>query len=273
MHVQLIKTIPGFDQWRDLARQCLGAQIHPNEVTWQCASDSNKMSLFSTNTVAVESEQTQLLPKVPFQIPREFISQAAIASCHSEPQRYALLYRILWRLVFENKALLHFQTDEDILRFTQMAKAVHRDAYKIKAFLRFREIHPDGKSHFVSWYEPEHYTLELVLPFFQTRFKNMGWSILTPYRAAHWDGNALTLTEAPDRSLCPTSDAIESYWLTYYANTFNPARVKTKAMLTQMPKKYWKNMPETAIISEILNNAEARVQKMLTHSTKGKSIF
>ena len=38
-------------------------------------------------------------------------------------------------------------------------------------------------------------------------------------------------------------------WKTYYASIFNPARVKVKAMTKEMPKKYWRNMPETALIA------------------------
>ena len=117
--------------------------------------------------------------------------------------------------------------------------------------------------HFVAWYEPEHYTLEMKLNFFIKRFKNMRWSILTPYRAAHWNLQGLVLEDNPDPSLYPTDDEHEKYWITYYANIFNPVRLKTKAMMTQMPKKYWKNMPETKIINDLINNSEKRVKDMI----------
>ena len=47
-------------------------------------------------------------------------------------------------------------------------------------------------------------------------------------------------------------------WKTYYASIFNPARVKIGAMLKEMPKKYWKNMPETALVGELVKGAQAR---------------
>ncbi len=263
MQVKIIQNAPGFEEWRTQARECLYQGVKPNEVVWQCANDENPMGIFSDLAPATESQTSVLPPPSTLMIPREFMTQAKIAACHRAPDRYNLLYQILWRLAFENKRLLHFETDDAILKLTQLAKAVHRDAYKIKAFLRFREIQQAKQPHFVSWYEPEHYSLELVLPFFQTRFKNMIWTILTPYRSAHWDGTVLRLADAPDKAIYPAFDQIESYWLTYYEHTFNPARIKTKAMLTQMPKKYWKNMPETALISGLLKTAEAKVQKML----------
>ena len=57
-------------------------------------------------------------------------------------------------------------------------------------------------------------------------------------------------------------DASEALWGTYFANIFNPARIHLNAMRSEMPLKYWKNLPETRLIPEMLENAEARVQKM-----------
>ncbi|WP_373533228.1 TIGR03915 family putative DNA repair protein [Vampirovibrio sp.] len=265
MALQVIQALPGFEEWRCLARKCLQDKIHPHQVTWKTAGDSETPSLFAPRhfELAPGSDSGEASPVF---VPKAFLNQAAIAACHRDPNRYGLLYKLLWRLAFENKNLLQLQTDDDVMHFNQLIKAVQRDAYKIKAFLRFREVEQAGEAHFVSWYEPEHYSLELALPFFQTRFKNMRWSILTPYRCAHWDRNTLTLSElseTPPSGLYPESDSVEGYWLTYYEHTFNPARIKTRAMLSQMPKKYWKNMPETALVAKMLQNAEGRLQKML----------
>lgn len=262
MPVIEIRDLPGFEAWRLVARQCLQARIPPEEMVWRIAGPEQTLSL-SFELPEFEKPADSMVT-----VPAEFIALAKVAACHRDSERFGLLYRILWRLVFENRNLLHYQTDDDILQLTQRVKAVNRDAYKIKAFLRFREIGPGAESQFVSWYEPEHYSLELALPFFQTRFKNMCWSILTPYRAAHWDGDTLTLSDNPDSSLYPAEDQIESYWLTYYANTFNPARIKTKAMLSQMPKKYWKNMPETALVETMLQQANQRVEAMISLGQK-----
>ena len=58
------------------------------------------------------------------------------------------------------------------------------------------------------------------------------------------------------------SDDTEDLWRTYYANTFNPARLKIKAMQSEMPKKYWKNLPEADLIPDMIAQAEARVLQM-----------
>ncbi len=61
-------------------------------------------------------------------------------------------------------------------------------------------------------------------------------------------------------------DPVEAVWKTYYASIFNPARVKVKAMTKEMPKKYWKNMPETALIGELLAGAQKREAAMIETS-------
>ena len=52
-------------------------------------------------------------------------------------------------------------------------------------------------------------------------------------------------------------------WKTYYAAIFNPARLKVDAMLKEMPKKYWKNMPETALIPGLIAGAQARKRELV----------
>src|SRR6202012_1664372 len=94
----------------------------------------------------------------------------------------------------------------------------------------------------------------------------MHWSILTPDRCAHWKGRELTFTAGVPKSEAPSEDSVEDLWRTYYGSIFNPARVKTHAMESEMPKRYWKNLPEAALIPKLLEEAPKRVEKMIAHS-------
>lgn len=259
MKLFMIDTIPGFDEWREQARFCLAQNIAPYDVCWNTGMNT-QVNLFGEEET--QKISTHFVPTVP----KDFIELARTACCHNDADRFNLLYRLLWRITYQNRNLLRIVTDANVLRLSAMVKSVRRDAYKITAFLRFREIMHEGREHFIAWYEPEHYTLERVLDFFQTRFRNMHWSILTPYRAAHWDGTSITLQDNPDPDLYPKDDKVEQYWLTYYANIFNPARTKKSAMLSQMPKKYWNNMPETVLIPELLRTADKRAKEMIEKS-------
>lgn len=254
-----ITSIPGFDEWRAASRECIAKRIPPEHIIWQSAH-SVQNDLFGSGDDQCKNKR----PRSNLSIPKPTLMLLRYALCHNDDNRFALCYRVLWRVVYENRQLIQMKTDDDVVQLFAMAKAVKRDAYKMSAFLRFREISVEGQEHFVAWYEPEHFSLEIKLNFFQTRFKNMRWSILTPYRAAHWDTEMLVLEDNPDSSVVPDDDRIEKYWLTYYANIYNPARIKTSAMLNQMPKKYWKNMPETTLIDDMIKQSDARTGKMIS---------
>lgn len=270
----IMPTPPDFNQWRETARAAMLEYLQPHEILWE-TEDQQQQDLFAappdsnpltTKLTATPLESKTTKNRKALKIPRKFHDLSKIAICHSNNEKYPLLYRLIWRLVNERKNLLNLTTDKDVIDLNKLVKEVRRDSYKITAFLRFREINEAGESRYIAWYEPEHYSLERVMDFFTTRFTNMAWSILTPYRAAHWDGQNLTMTDAPDKTEYPKEDELEPYWLKYYASTFNPARPKKSAMLNQMPMKYWKNMPETHLIPELLQKAESRAKDMIKKS-------
>lgn len=255
-----ITIVPGFEPWQRAARGLLRAEVSPEEIAWQeLGADQPALDLFE------ESESTPA--GAVFHVPRAFLLLARCVASHRDATRWALLYRALWRLTHGEPRLLEIATDADTRALEQMEKAVRRDVHKMRAFVRFREVKSaESGSWFVAWIEPEHHIVELNAPFFRDRFANMRWSILTPERCAHWDGAALTFTPGVPRADAPRSDDIEPLWLTYYAHIFNPARVKTRAMQASMPKKYWRNLPETAAIPALLSEAPMRVETMIRKS-------
>ncbi len=61
----------------------------------------------------------------------------------------------------------------------------------------------------------------------------------------------------------PDDDRLEAYWRAYFSAIFNPARLKIGAMTSEMPRKYWRNLPEAAAIPELIRGAAARVATMV----------
>jgi DNA polymerase len=137
-----------------------------------------------------------------------------------------------------------------------MARAVHRDQHKMQAFVRFRETGRGQTSRFIAWFEPEHHIVEATAPFFARRFADMPWSILTPDVCAHWDGHVVSITPGVSKADGPSEDRLEETWLRYYASVFNPARLKAKAIQTETPKKYRRNLPEASMIKPLIAGAE-----------------
>ncbi len=144
-----------------------------------------------------------------------------------------------------------------------MVEWIERDLHKMHAFVRFRRVpHKGGSECFVAWFEPDHFILEATADFFIDRFRALSWSILTPIGSLNWDRSNLTLGPPARRQDAPSHDPFEAGWAAYYQSTFNPARLNTDLMRAHMPKKYWRNIPETATIGELVQSAASRVAAM-----------
>lgn len=240
-----------FAAWRDQALTALAARTPPHLVRW------GPPSLFG----ATIPERSDAMP--PIRVPAAFAKLAETIFMHSDPARLDLLYRLLWRIC-ENRGLLNDATDADVVQAGLYAKAICRDIHKMRAFVRFRQMdNEDAEAHYVAWFEPDHHIVRANAGFFVRRFASMRWSILTPLLCLHWDGEALHETPGIAKPQSMRDDPAEELWRSYYASIFNPARLKTKAMLKEMPRRYWKNMPEAQLIPELIAGAQAREAGMI----------
>jgi len=256
MSVARIAAADDFEGWRSLARQLASRNVPADKIIWQVGDAP--ADLFGAATVA-ETD------KLAFAVPRPFIALARTAICHRDPERFALLYAFLRRLRVE-PALIEDRTDALLQRIERLGRQVRRDIHKMRAFLRFREMGEKEARRFVAWFEPEHHIVRANADFFLDRFATMHWSILTPDLSLHWDGETLHESQGATRHDAPSGDPLEETWRTYYASIFNPARLKIGAMQKEMPRRYWKNMPETALVPGLIASAQARESAMVAVS-------
>jgi probable DNA metabolism protein len=255
MHTASLPAPDDFDGWRDAARPLALERVPPGEIVWQVGDAP-------ADLFAGQSASHQVDPTARLTVPRGFLDLARNAILHREPERFALLYTLLLRLQ-DTPKLLDDRADPLVRRLDGLAKEVRRDIHKMRAFLRFREATDGDGTRYVAWFEPEHHIVRANARFFVERFTSMRWSILTPEVSLHWNGTTLTEGPGASRGDAPEGDPIETVWKTYYASIFNPARVKIGAMLKEMPKKYWKNMPETALVPGLIAGAQARESRMI----------
>lgn len=253
---------PTFAEWRAAARRLLDDGVAPESVLWQ-SDDGEQAGLDGLGTDAPASAD-DAAPSPRFRVPRRFFELAEAAACHADAERWALLYRVLWRLTHGEPHLLEVAVDTDVHRLLRLEKAVRREVHKMHAFVRFRAVTGEhGEARYVAWFEPAHPVVERAAPFFAERFASMRWSILTPLGCVHWDGESLDITPGLSRSAAPREDELETLWRTYYGSTFNPARVRTRAMRAEMPVRYWRNLPEARQIESLVRDAPARVRGMI----------
>src|SRR3954463_8673888 len=119
MHFISLAHETDFDGWRAAAGPLALNSGARAEVTWTV--HGNEPELF---------EPAEPAPLAPadgtFNVPARFVELAQTAILHRDPQRFGMLYRLLWRLR-GNHDLLDVATDADVAQVAGMAKAVHRD--------------------------------------------------------------------------------------------------------------------------------------------------
>ena len=259
-HAHYTVQLPRSDDfafWRERARALIQCDIPPDKVAW--VEPGGTDDLFSSGGMRLPAP---LEDAPPVRASKRYLSLAKNAALHSDPNRFALLYRLLWRLQ-ANPRIMEDKADPDVRRVEELDKNVRRDSHKMHAFVRFRQIEEEDGEHYVAWFEPEHHILRANAGFFLRRFASMRWSILTPQGTLHWDGETMLEGPPAQKSDAPQGDPVEDLWRTYYASIFNPARLKVGAMLSEMPRKYWKNLPEAALIPELIAGAQQRESAMV----------
>lgn len=244
--------------FRRHARALIQAQVPPDEVEWLSAEAPRSL----WDDVPAESLAPSPAPSQPFTVPASFVDLCNSVLLHREPQRFSMMYRLLWRLRHD-AGFWQDRLHPERRRAEQLARDVRREIHKMRAFVRFTPVVTDQGERHVAWFEPEHHVVEANAPFFVRRFTHMRWAILTPERCVEWDGTALHLRPGADRRDAPPPDAGAQLWLTYYEHIFNPARLKVDMMVKEMPRRYWANLPEAVLIEPLVSAANARMQAMV----------
>jgi probable DNA metabolism protein len=167
------------------ATRLLAQQVPPHTVEWNpsAAGHAGEQGLEATRAT-IRNRAARAI------IPQSFVRMSELVVLHRDPLRFDLLYRSLWRLVYEPE-LRHDFGDGDLARLRQMAQSVRRDIQKMKTRMTFETMTLKGKELRVGWYEPSHFVTEVVGAWLATHSQEGGWIVLTPDRSLRWDGEHL----------------------------------------------------------------------------------
>ena len=260
---------PDFASWRSTARQLLADGVPPDQVIWSDARAESDL------LPAVCDVPPDRMAPGSTRVPAEFVAVGKAVALHRDPQRWSLLYRLLWRLTRGEPHLLHITVDDDVNLLGSMERSVRRDIHKAHAFVRFRSVTADDGTgqpveQMVAFHRPDHFVVPVLGPWFAKRFGPMRWTILTPDASVSWDGRELCYGPGVPASAAPRPDELEGLWKAYYASIFNPARVKTAAMKKEMPVRHWRTLPEAELIDDLLRQASPRVETMMAKTKADK---
>lgn len=252
--MKIITMEPTFESWRKNARTLLEDKIHFEDVIWETSTTGSLFDLMPDD----HRPKTSTI-----KIPREFIKDAAFVSTYNDDSTWSLLYRLLYRIAYEQKNLMDNPLDNDVLDFHRRMKLVGRDLHKMHAFVRFKEIKHNDESIYMAWHRPDHRILKLSAPFFTDRFNGMNWIIFTEDESMSWINNELSFGPGISQKEAEAYDETEELWKTYYASTFNPARLKVKMMKSELPVRHWATLPEAQLIDGLIKEAPYMVDRFI----------
>jgi probable DNA metabolism protein len=254
--MRCVRIDGGFADWRDKARTLLHDGVPPDYVSWR--DELMPADLFAEETLA------RYAPGARVTVPRTVLDMLERAARFRMPERWALLYRILWR-VAQGDAAAALPGDRDGSELHQRLKAVGREIHHMHAFLRFVPLKGEGLPDYVAWYEPEHEVLEVACRHFAERLGRHSWLIATPRDGVFFNGDSFDYRlDAPDewQRLARTPDPEgERFWMAYYRSTFNPARVNPQALRQHLPQRLWQQLPEGRLIPGLLVQARTGAQR------------
>ena len=81
-----------FDGWRKASRLLAATDVPADQILWSVASEAHDLFGRSEQNMPATSAR-------PFPVPRDFLAIARMAVCHSDPERFSLLYALLRRLI------------------------------------------------------------------------------------------------------------------------------------------------------------------------------
>ena len=257
MHRVRLQSLNDFAEWRDAARGLLIEGVHPDEVVWE--DPSQPIDLFAEP----EDRPADVASAPVGVVPPKFIELAEAAICHREAVRFALLYRLLFRLQ-KDRELIEVRSDPDVSRLYRLAGEVRRDSHKMKAFVRFQARTRRGSRRGSSrtttcWSGRRRFSCGGSRRCSGRSLRRTGRRPGTARRLLFGDGTR--------REDAPRGDAMEDMWRTYFASIFNPARLKVQMMKSEMPVKYWRNLPEAELIPSLIRGAKEAEAAMIAQGS------
>jgi uracil-DNA glycosylase family protein len=111
-----VEIDPSFHGWQEAARALLRDGVPPEDVEWR----ERGRGAAQTAVAAPVGTDTAASPVT--RVPRAFVDLARAVAGSSDPERWALLYRVLWRVVHGERDVLAQASDPDVTRLRAMER-------------------------------------------------------------------------------------------------------------------------------------------------------
>jgi probable DNA metabolism protein len=199
-----------WDGWRAATRAHVLAGTPPEAITWSIGAPAQPLPEGSGS----------------FGVSRALVGLAAQAIQARDPDRFDLLYRLVWRAQ-AGEPVLEQRADPELVRARRLALAVRAEAHRMRTHLRFLAFADASPALYLGWYAPDHFVLEANAQLLARRSGGVSFVIVTPDGCAHWDGTALCFGPGLDPALVPDDAALAAQWRDYGPDILACARTGT----------------------------------------------
>ena len=192
----VLKNETDWEGWRQATRKLVLTGVEPQAITWSVGGDPDPLPDGSGT----------------FHVPRTLVALASLAIQAREPDRFDLLYSLVWR-VNAGEKVLEDDSDPDLSLVRRLGLAVRADAHRMRTNMRYMPVLQEGTTRLLGWFEPSHFVLRANAQLIIRRFPNLTLSIVTPDEAAHWDGSSLCFSSGLRHAT--DDEALQAWWQTH----------------------------------------------------------
>ncbi len=118
-----VVILPTLESWRSAARQLIAEGAPPEAVIWREAPPPGSAApgLFD-EPVSAPAQSVEPSPAVDLRVPRSFMDLASAVAGNPDPERWRLLYSVLWRIVSGDRDLLLRRDDPELQRLRKLTE-------------------------------------------------------------------------------------------------------------------------------------------------------
>ena len=163
-----------------------------------------------------------------------------------DEQKEIKIFSYVCKTVREKRNIANKFSEQVVMDFYDTIRKIGHESHRMKGFLRFNEC--EG-GFFYAHFSPDNDIVDLMIPHFTARFKNIPFvihdvkrNVLALYNGV--ESKVIKGTKAITVYFTKRESAFQGLWKTYY-NTVNiEERKNIKLMKSFLPIKYWEHLTE-----------------------------
>ena len=230
--------------------ESFSSKITPAEISCQ----EHYQPLFTGHTLHVvtdEKKAERVLKGIMKKTSPEATDSILKAFLSETPDMEMLIYQYIKYLIEAKENVEENYSNPYVLKMKQLRKQVNREVHRMHAFVRFEKTSGDI---YHSVIDPDFNVIPLIGEHFEKRYADQKWIIFDTKRkyGIYYDLETITALNSDmlntylsvESLISEKENAYQHLWKNYFDAVNIKERKNVKFHLQQLPKRYWKFLPE-----------------------------